>query len=162
MPNFNSETARKYRISIETILQEFGEAYKFKYRPNDVRISLKLTALCNNLSFDHFNPVLSYEDQLRFPERAKMSQLARIQDSAQKLVNAVDQEIELIKDEGASSCLSLFAGKPKERLADRLMKVVLPVVFPGANEPSTARAFGEASASPVLERLRSPSLLSTL
>jgi hypothetical protein len=147
MPNFNPEKARQYRIAIETILIEFGEAYKFQYRPHDVRISHKLTTLCNNLRFDQFTPVFSQENQQLHPERAEMSQKDRIQDSAEKLVNAVDQEVQEAKDQGASSCFCLFE-KPKDRIVDRLMKTQLPVVFLTANELSAAHAFSDASASP--------------
>jgi hypothetical protein len=162
MPNFNPERARQYRIIIENILKQFGEADKGKYRPHEVRISHRLTTLCNNLRFDQFTPVFSPENQQLHPQRANMSQNDRIQDSAQNLVNAVDQEIQAAQDQCASSCLSLFAGKPKERIVDRLMKTVLPAVFPGEQELSRARAFSDASVSPVVEVLRSPSLLATL
>jgi hypothetical protein len=127
-----------------------------------VRISHKLTTLCNNLRFDQSTYVFSAENQALYPQRANMSQNDRIQDSAQKLVNAVDQEIEAAQDQGASSCFTLFAGKPKERIVDCLMKAVLPVVFPRNFESATALAFRDASASPVAECLRSPSLLDTL
>jgi hypothetical protein len=161
MPNFNPGRVRQYRIAIETILIEFGEAYKFQYRPYDVRISQKLTTLCNNLRFDQFTPVYSQENRELHPERAKMSQKDRIQDSAEKLVNAVDQEVQEAKDQGASSCFCLFE-KPKDRIVDRLMKTQLPVVFLTALEPSTVLAFSAASPSPEVEVMRSPSLLDAL